>query len=189
MRVRLILILVCLPLFVAVGDATRAAAPADAAKALVKRFAVAMQAELLQSLNQGGAQEAIPVCSRVAPEIASRLSRESGALVRRVSLKLRNPANMPDAWEQAALRDFDAAVARGVDPATLVRAETVQEPAGRYYRLIKAIPTKELCLVCHGTAVQPATRAVLDARYPHDAARGYRVGQVRGAFSVKMPLQ
>jgi hypothetical protein len=44
--------------------------------------------------------------------------------------------------------------------------------------------------VCHGdaTRVSAATRAALQAAYPHDRATGYREGQIRGAITIKRPL-
>jgi hypothetical protein len=156
------------------------------AQELVKAFAAELQGALKTALEEGGPLKAIPVCSRQAPEIAARLSRESGAFVRRVSLKARNPQGTPDAWEQEVLRDFDAKVNYGGDPAALAAAATVEEPAGRYFRFVKAIPTQALCLACHGEQLDPAVEASLKQTYPHDVARGYRVGMVRGAFSVKM---
>lgn len=161
--------------------------PRDRAKALIRGFATELQGELKAALAEGGPTHAIPVCSEVAPAIAARLSRESGALVRRVSLKVRNPQGLPDAWEQAVLRDFDRRLAEGEAAADLARAETVEEPTGRFLRVMKAIPTGPVCLACHGEQIDPAVEAVLAQRYPHDVARGYTLGQVRGAFSVKMP--
>ena len=42
---------------------------------------------------------AIDVCRSQAPEIASRLSRQSGANVSRVSSRFRNPQNVPAPWQ------------------------------------------------------------------------------------------
>jgi len=45
-------------------------------------------------------------------------------------------------------------------------------------------------MACHGSAseISDKVKARLDAEYPHDPATGYRVGQIRGAVSIKRPL-
>jgi hypothetical protein len=45
------------------------------------------------------------------------------------------------------------------------------------------------CLKCHGENLDPKVAAKLDALYPHDQARGYKAGDVRGAFTVRQPMQ
>ena len=44
------------------------------------------------------------------------------------------------------------------------------------------------CLKCHGETIEPETAAILDELYPEDKARGYKAGQVRGAFTLKKKL-
>lgn len=159
----------------------------DAAGTLQKTLA----SKLLAEIKAGGPESAIPVCTALAPEAAGKLSRERGWRVTRVSLKVRNPVlGTPDAWEQRALADFDARAARGEKPDTLEAAEIVTEPQGRYFRYAKALPVAGLCLNCHGEAdkVSPGVRERLAREYPHDRATGYREGQIRGAISVKRPL-
>ena len=46
----------------------------------------------------------------------------------------------------------------------------------------------EVCTTCHGASVAPDIAAQLDALYPEDRARGYAVGDIRGAFTVVQPL-
>jgi hypothetical protein len=54
-------------------------------------------------------------------------------------------------------------------------------------RYLRAISTGPLCLACHGRELAPQVRDVIDELYPHDRARGYAPGEVRGAFSVVWP--
>ena len=147
-------------------------------------------AELKKELGRGGPESAIRVCREMAPQIAGKLSRQSGARVARVSLKTRNPLlGTPDAWEQKILADFDRRAA-SENPQSLEHWETVSEPQGRYFRYMKAIPVQPLCLACHGTEemIAPAVQQTLESEYPQDRARGYSVGQIRGAVTVKRPL-
>ena len=162
-----------------------------ASRAVSAQLIQQLGAQLKQELARGGPEGAIGVCSEAAPAIAGQLSRQSGARVARVSLKTRNPLlGTPDAWEQAVLVEFDRRVAAGEKPETLEYSETVIEPQGRYFRYMKAIPVQPLCLTCHGTdaMIAPEVAQRLQREYPHDRARGYTVGQIRGAVTVKRPL-
>lgn len=148
-------------------------------------------AQLRAALDAGGPEGAIPVCRTIAPALAGQLSRDTGWRVARVSLRTRNPLlGTPDPWEQAALADFDRRAAAGEKPETLELGEIVDEPAGRYYRYVKAIPAGPLCMACHGPAEQMSPAIVEQVRkeYPHDRATGYLPGQIRGAVTIKRRL-
>ena len=163
------------------------AASRETAGQLVQQLGAQLRAELAK----GGPEGAVAVCKTIAPELAGRLSRDKGWRVSRVSLKTRNPLiGSPDAWEQRGLEEFDRRVAAGEKAETLELGEVVEEPAGRYYRYMKAIPVQPLCLTCHGTAetIPPDVQQRLRAEYPNDRATGYGAGQVRGAVTVKRPL-
>ena len=146
--------------------------------------------ELSREYKLSGATRSVLVCKYTALEVAARVSKRFGAQVRRVSLKVRNPAlGMPDTWEQETLLDFSRRAAAGEPPAQLERTEVVSEPGGRYFRYSRAIPMAELCLNCHGPrdTMSPATIAQIDAEYPHDQATGYVLGEIRGVLSFKKP--
>jgi len=157
------------------------------AVSLLTKLAGALQAEM----GKGGPEAAIGVCRDIAPQAAGELSRQNGWRVSRVSLKVRNPLlGTPDAWESAALMDFEKRAAAGEELAKLEKGEVVKEGDRQYFRYIKAIPTQEVCLNCHGAAdkIQPNVKAKLTAEYPHDQATGYSAGQIRGGVSVKRPI-
>ncbi|MCB1888239.1 MAG: DUF3365 domain-containing protein [Rhodocyclaceae bacterium] len=145
--------------------------------------------ELKREMSISGSLRSVVVCKYTAPEVSSTVSKRFGAQVRRVSLKVRNPAlGTPDPWEQRQLLDFDRRAADGADPAALEASELIHEPAGWYYRYMKAIPVAQVCLNCHGADEQltAATTAQLAAEYPHDEATGYQIGEIRGAVSYKI---
>ncbi|MCG6898232.1 MAG: DUF3365 domain-containing protein [Thiocapsa sp.] len=159
------------------------------AKAIVQEFATTLQGELQAAIKEGGPTNAIAVCQDRAPAIAADLSERSGWQVGRTSLKTRNVAeNSPDAWEAEVLARFDARRAAGEDVQPMAYAEIVGTDGGRMFRFMKAIPTAEVCLACHGSAITDEVAAALDERYPDDMARGYSLGDVRGAFSLSKPL-
>ena len=145
---------------------------------------------LQEEIARGGPENAIGVCREKAPQMAKAASETTGWGIRRVSLKNRNPKAVPDAWEQAALQDFDRRAAAGEKPATLEKGELVSEGDTKVYRYIKALPTQDLCLGCHGGAdkIGPAVTAKLKELYPNDKATGYVPGEIRGAMTLKRAL-
>ncbi len=163
----------------------------EESKAVVGPFGQKLMAANKSAVANGGHESAVGVCKEIAPQMAGDLSRQTGWKLTRVSLKVRNPLlGAPDAWEQKKLQEFDARAAKGDKPDTLVVAEVVEEPAGKYFRFMKAIPVQEGCLACHGDAshISDGMKAKLKLEYPNDKATGYSVGQIRGAISVKRPL-
>ena len=163
------------------------AARIGASREAIESFAGALQEQLKSAMAVGGPTAGIEVCYLAAPEIGATASEERGWQIRRTSLKLRNPANAPDAWELAVLRDFEARRAAGENPATLDRAGFTVVDGKRSFRYMKAIGTQPVCTLCHGAAIAPEVAAALDALYPEDRARGFAVGDIRGAFSITQP--
>lgn len=151
---------------------------------LIKEYAETLTAVLKSTIQSDGPVAAIAVCHDAAPRIAADLSARSGWAVRRTSLKARNPTAAASPYERAVLEDFQKRLADGADIATLTRAEMVEENGGKVFHLMKAIPTGELCLTCHGTAIDPKVAARIAELYPGDTATGFKVGDMRGAFSL-----
>ena len=160
----------------------------EASKAAVMDLAKNLKGELQAAMKAGGPVAAITVCSERAPAIAAQQSALHQLAVGRTSLAFRNPGNAPDDWERMVLEDFERRRAAGEDPAKLVRFEVVDSAAGREFRFMKAIPTGAVCLHCHGSDLRPDVAARLDELYPQDRARGFQVGDLRGAFTVRQPM-
>jgi hypothetical protein len=174
-----------LVLLTGVAFSTQADPRADEARALVKEFASSLQGELKQAMQAGGAIQAIEVCHSRAPEIAADLSAREGWEVARTSLKRRNAGNAPDAWEQGVLEQFEARKEAGEPPAQIEHSEMVATGGETVFRYMKAIPTQQVCLACHGgDTVAPQVADKIAAYYPDDQARGYAEGDLRGAFSL-----
>ena len=96
---------------------------------------------------------------------------------------MRNPSNLATEWQSDVLTQFDETAAGSEDPPP----EFFQSQADGRFRYMKAIPTAGVCIACHGSEMSDDVQQRLDAQYPHDRARGYAVGDVRGAFSVEWP--
>jgi hypothetical protein len=157
----------------------------EAAHQTVRVFSERMRHELAVAIKADGAANAVPLCQTLSPDLSTGLSDESGFEVRRTSLKLRNPENAPEAWELEVLKVFQEKAASGADLSRLEHHELVVTAEGdRLFRFMKAIPTGDICLTCHGTEVKADVRAELTRYYPNDKATGYRLGELRGAFSL-----
>lgn len=163
----------------------------DAILAEARKVATTLPPKLIVALQdeikKAGADAAIPVCKDMAPKMAGEISQQTGWKIKRVSLKVRNEARaIPDAWEKAALEDFDKRAAAGEPPMKLEKGEKV----GDEYRYVKALPVQPLCLSCHGPSenLSPGIKAALGQHYPNDRATGYSEGQIRGVISVRKKL-
>jgi hypothetical protein len=129
------------------------------------------------ALKEGGPEQAIEVCQLRAPEIA-RLTSTGGAVLGRTSHRVRNPENAPEAWMSVFLEEYLA------DPSD-------DEP--RAVRLasgdigyVEPIRMKGICMQCHGDRIKPRVNARLQALYPEDEATGFKKGELRGMFWVKL---
>ena len=152
---------------------------------IVKQFGGSLKPELKKALKAGGPVHAITVCSTRAPEIAKGLTESTGWSVKRVSLKARNSGSAtPDAWERSVLEQFDKRQAEGETANKMAYAEVVDGQ----YRFMKAQGVEKVCLQCHAANIAPETEKVLKEHYANDAARGYTLGQIRGAFSLTKQL-
>ena len=156
----------------------------ESSRALAQSFGMRLKTELKTGLEEGGPVQAIAVCKNVAPQVASELSRQSGAKVARTSLRYRNANNAPEPWQARVLKDFDQQAANKEANAPL---ESFKQEADGTIRYMKAIRTDGVCLACHGESIPPALQESLDRDYPHDRAVGYSLGDVRGAFSISWP--
>ena len=145
---------------------------------------------LNEEIAKGGPESAIVACSEKAPQMARTASEQSGWAIRRVSLRNRNPKATPDAWERAALEDFDRRAAAGESPATLEKSDIVAKGDGKEYRYMKALPVQQVCLACHGPAekLTPEVTAKLRTLYPDDKGVGYAIGQIRGAMTIRKAM-
>lgn len=153
----------------------------------INRLAVTLVNEVSVAVAKGGAEKAVDVCHLKAlpltGEILSGMPRITG--VKRTSLRLRNPANAPDAAEQLALDRVQRDMEAGKLPKVLV--QRLDLAAGRHeWRVYRPIGIAPQCVTCHGPRESLSTelQARLAKTYPADNATGYQVGQWRGLIRV-----
>jgi len=90
--------------------------------------------------------------------------------------KYRNPKNKPDPFEEKAISHLKITSSdfyEGFEPGI--------------YRYAKPLIVKEACLKCHGDP-QDAPAVVIE-KYGDKAAFGYKLGEVRGIISVRIPTE
>ncbi len=189
MKIRNLIALSVLPGLMAAGSLYAQTVDKAALKmeaiGIVKQFGGVLKPQLKGALQEGGPAHAINVCSVQAPDIARNLSQSTGWSVKRVSLKARNSETaIPDTWEKGVLEQFDKRQANGETAEKMAYAEVVDGQ----FRFMKAQGVEDVCLKCHAAKIDPKTEAALKEHYADDAARGYTLGQIRGAFSLSKPL-
>jgi hypothetical protein len=143
---------------------------------------------LFQEIEQGGFVSAVRVCSELAQQITLQFNARTGHSVRRVSLRYRNPKNIPDEYEQGKLEEFNFLNQKKQLPNEYV--ELVNEQGQKYLRYMRPLMTLPLCITCHGPKenIPSDVKSILTERYPDDRATGFLVGDVRGAITVKITL-
>jgi signal transduction histidine kinase len=94
-------------------------------------------------------------------QLHEQQGRSFGVKAHLTSLKLFNPRNAPDPWEEEAMRRFE----QGEEEISAV----MPIDGKPYFRVIQAVKVEQGCLKCHGSM-------------------GYKVGDVRGGLSASVPL-
>jgi hypothetical protein len=156
-------------------------------RAMAQALGSELKAELGKAMEEGGPVSAIGVCKSRAPEIAARLSKESGADVRRTALRVRNPANAPDPLEKLLLEQFRVELANGGVVLPLQAAFEINRGGMVERRFMQALPMDGVCLACHGSTLDPKVAAAIAREYPEDHATGFAPGELRGAISIIWP--
>ncbi len=177
----------CEESFTTVGR-DEAVAQADAAAAaltgeLMGRLGAAMQ--------EGGPARAVKVCSEVAQDVTSRIGGDGGLVIRRTSLRTRNPSNAPDPFERAWLEAAEASLSSGEEVPSLYQVVDTTGGGSELRHLRPIIFPGGVCAKCHGSEqeISPEVRQLLAERYPNDRAVGFQPGDLRGAISVRVPLR
>ena len=151
-------------------------------------FGKSLKGELQTALKAGGPKIGIQTCNVKAPELARQSGDKAGVELSRTSLKLRNPKNAPDDWETAVLQQFEERKANGESPKQMEYSEVVDHNGEKVFRYMKAIIIAEPCLKCHGNNVKQPIAEELNRLYPDDKARGYNLGDIRGAFTLQKKI-
>lgn len=182
---RAICLIVCV---LGLSACVESVAPVDTGLYLERSEAIVMElketlgAQLQAAMQSGGPLVALPVCQQVAQPLTKSVSAQyPNATVSRTALKVRNPENAADAESTAMMKGWVAELAAGKSLEV-----SVVEHANRVV-VHQPILTEQVCLKCHGAPDTFAPELVnrLAELYPEDAATGFKLGELRGAFRVE----
>lgn len=160
------------------NDLTSARLSAKTARLLRTLVSVSKQtvAEAQVQMNRSGVTFSGFIPAVFGARTAAQFTKQTGVRLKQTALAPRNPANAPDPFEQAALRDF-------ADPA-YPREKTITEITARSgaLRLMFPLYATRHCLDCHG---EP--KGEIDKTgYPKE---GLQLGHNAGAISVVIPVK
>ena len=143
---------------------------------------------LQKQIAQNGVEAAIPFCKASALPLTDGTAGkfEDIQSVRRIGVRTRNPANLPEAADRAALEELLKNWSREAPQPTGLLREVKTDSGKTELRYYRPIPLAATCLDCHGTPQQisPSVLAAIRKIYPEDQAVDFREGDLRGAVVV-----
>lgn len=114
------------------------------------------------------------VCMPVGKEL-KKLSKSLDVKVKQTSMKYRNLNHRPSHLEEGVLKDLD-------QDKDIVSIWKKSELGMHYFRRINI---QKACLNCHGS--KDSRPSFIKKKYPMDKAFGFKVGELRGMYSVFIP--
>jgi hypothetical protein len=163
------------------SDSKVEASKLEQGKKIASESFQALSGKLMKAMGAGGPEGAVEFCNLEAYPLTDSLSKHFGVTIKRSALKYRNAQNKPDSSELAALVKYSEEIGKGVQPKPYVVNVNGKE------RFIAPIPTKALCLSCHGVPgvnITESVEAKINESYPNDMAIGFQEGDLRGIWSI-----
>ncbi|WP_299363580.1 DUF3365 domain-containing protein [Winogradskyella sp.] len=136
---------------------------------------------LMGTIQAKGTLEALTFCNEKAYPLTDSMATQFNATIKRVSDKPRNPNNKANIEELEKIEYFKELIANDK------KTEPVVEKKNGYNQFYYPITTNTMCLQCHGEPNEQITSEVLatiNSLYPNDLAKGYKINQVRGIWSI-----
>jgi hypothetical protein len=159
------------------------AAVIDRGQTIVLQAFGLLSSNLLQAIQVSGISNALPYCSAQAMPLTALVARTNGVALRRVSHKVRNPANRATSDELALIGRYTNELASGTAPRPVAIATSAS--TATFYAPI--VITHQLCLQCHGELDRDLSLdnlLIIRKIYPRDEATGFRLGEVRGLWRI-----
>lgn len=143
--------------------------------------------QLQKGISEKGVPEAIEFCNVNALPILTEVGKVHGVSIKRASNRYRNPADQPDAQETPILDAYEYNAENGIKSEPNIQ----KIDGGEVFLYTKPIVIPGgLCLSCHGDPekdINAETLSKLTELYPEDQAKGHKVGDLRGMWSLKIP--
>lgn len=142
---------------------------------------------LQKAISEQGIPAAIDFCNVNALPILSELGKLYSVQIKRASTKARNAADLPTEEERPILEAYQYNAENGIksDP-NIQKFEN-----GEVFLYTKPITIPNgMCLSCHGEPGKEINKETLEKLwklYPADSAKGHKIGDLRGMWSVRIP--
>lgn len=162
-------------------------APQEIGDEVAGRLFANLMTTLQEKIATEGPEAAIAYCRLEALPLTAQVAEEFPSVknVRRTALRIRNPANGPDAADRSVLEEWLNAWNPAAPPKPVMKELTAEDGTKevRYYR---PVPVMSACLTCHGSGdeISPNVRAAIGRDYPQDEAVDFQEGDLRGAIVV-----
>lgn len=119
-----------------------------------------------------------------ASRVANDFNLMTGFKLKQTALRVRNPRNKADKWEEKALRILEE------DRTKKCFGEMTKVWGKDAYRYMKPLYMEKECVMCHSypEAMPPEVREYIKKNYSTDEALGYKEGDLRGGISVIIPI-
>ncbi|WP_226389754.1 Tll0287-like domain-containing protein [Penaeicola halotolerans] len=146
----------------------------------------ALLTTLQEAIASRGTVGAVEYCNVAALPLMDSLSNAYGVTVRRVSHKLRNPADAPlIEMEEILLEAYVYNEENGLKSESNLQ----KIDGGETLLYTKPITIGSgLCLSCHGKdEISTETLQKINELYPNDNATGHELNSLRGMWSIKLP--
>src|SRR5699024_210357 len=156
---------------------------------LADSIAMHAQATLLanvaSAIQKGGTEYAVDFCNTQAISLTDSIADLYTVTIQRITNKPRNPNNYLATAQDSLVWDkmLQHTQEKGKLPTGFLEAD-----AGEYYYYKPITMGMPTCVKCHGGTedINPRTREILQQRYPTDKATGYKTGDFRGMWKIKM---
>lgn len=144
-----------------------------------------LSSNLKQAMKKGGVEYALKFCNIEAMPLTDSLSEHYGIELRRASHQPRNPVNRADSLEMETVKKYLRQIQKNekLKPATYAHENTIS-----FHAPIRI--TNPLCLNCHGepgTDIAQSDFETIQKLYPEDEATGFKMGELRGIWSIDFP--
>jgi hypothetical protein len=147
----------------------------------------ALISALQQAMADHGIGGAVEFCKAEALPITHEVGKKHKVTVKRVSLQTRNKANAPSDVEKNLLEAYAYNVENNIENKPNI--QKIDEGESLLYTKAIAIPNG-MCLNCHGEPgkeIAEETLNKIQTQYPEDQATGFKVGDLRGMWSISLP--
>ena len=138
-----------------------------------------MSGHLKSALETGGVSNAVKYCNLAAEPLVDSLAKAYDVQIKRTSHKLRNTNNKPTKQEIIVMEQYLS------NPNLRTPQIDTTSNTVHYYSPILIMDN---CLKCHGVLnkdVLASDYAIIKELYPNDQAVGFKLGDLRGIWSLE----